>query len=78
MQNMNLGGKWEMSYEQWPWNQYHPFLMGGAVLMPQSTIVPLLAAFQTTPLVPFEDVYLSGMCSEKAGIKLYFSSNTFR
>ena len=73
-----LDGKWAISREQWPWNKYHPFLMGGGVLMPQVTIRPVLAAFQTTPLIPFEDVYLSGMCSEKAGFKLYYSSNTFR
>ena len=71
-------GKWTLTYEQWPWSQYHPYLLGGAVLIPQITILPLLAAFQTTPLIPFEDVYLSGMCSEKAGIKLHFSSKTFR
>ena len=40
--------------------------------------VVILAAFQTTPLIPFEDVYLSNMCSEKAGIKLLFSSRSFR
>ena len=55
-----------------------PYILGGAVLIPQITIFPLLAAFQTTPLIPFEDVYLSGICSEKTGIKLLFSSRSFR
>lgn len=49
--------------------------MGPAVLIPGSTIVPLLAAFQTTPMMPFDDVYYTGICTEKAGIKPRFSSS---
>ena len=38
--------------------------------MTGSTIVPLLAACQKTPLLPFEDVYLLGLCIEKGGVKV--------
>ncbi|KAI9563393.1 hypothetical protein GHT06_010856 [Daphnia sinensis] len=69
----NRGGKWGISYQEWPWNQYPPYMMGPTVLIPGGTIVPLLAAFQTTPMIPFDDVYYTGICTEKAGIKTRFS-----
>ncbi|KAI9563390.1 hypothetical protein GHT06_010853 [Daphnia sinensis] len=69
----NRVGKWRISYQEWPWNQYPPYIMGPAVLIPGSTIMPLLAAIQTTPILPFEDVYYTGICTEKAGIKPRFS-----
>ncbi|KAK4004437.1 hypothetical protein OUZ56_006170 [Daphnia magna] len=37
---------------------------------------PARAAMQTTPVNPFEDVYVTEICSEKAGIKVLFSSGT--
>jgi hypothetical protein len=46
------------------------------VLFPSRTILPLLAALQTTPMMPIDDVYYSGMCTEKAGVGLRFSSNS--
>lgn len=39
-----------------------------------SAILPLLAAVQTTPMIPFEDVYLTGICAEKAGIRIQYST----
>ncbi|XP_057368455.1 uncharacterized protein LOC130689535 [Daphnia carinata] len=53
------------------------YYYGPAIIMPGSTIRPLLAAFQTTPFMPFDDVYYSGICTEKAGIKIHVSSNSF-
>lgn len=69
----NRVGKWGISYQEWPWNQYPPYIMGPSVLIPGGTIIPLLAAFQTTPMIPFDDVYYTGICTEKAGIKTRFS-----
>jgi hypothetical protein len=71
-------GQWNITFEDWPWNQYPPYFFGPAILMPGSTILPLLAACQTTPMMPFDDVYLTGMCTEKAGIQLRFSTNSTR
>ncbi|XP_045036593.1 uncharacterized protein LOC116932905 isoform X3 [Daphnia magna] len=71
-------GKWEISYEEWPWIDYPPYFLGAAVLMHGSTIVPLLAACQTTPMMPFDDVYLYGICTEKANITLHHSSGPTR
>ncbi|XP_057368442.1 UDP-GalNAc:beta-1,3-N-acetylgalactosaminyltransferase 1-like [Daphnia carinata] len=73
----NRVGKWNISYEEWPWKQYPPYYLGPAVIIPGSTIRPLLAAFQTTPMMPFDDVYYGGICTEKAGIKIQQSSNSF-
>ncbi|XP_045028830.1 uncharacterized protein LOC116920928 [Daphnia magna] len=73
----NRVGKWNISYEEWPWKQYPPYYYGPAIIMPGSTVRPLLAAFQTTPFMPFDDVYYSGICTEKAGIKIHVSSNSF-
>jgi hypothetical protein len=41
--------------------------------MPGSAISSLLAAAQTTPYFPFDDVYLTGLCTAKAGIKVRHS-----
>jgi hypothetical protein len=71
-------GKWNMTFEDWPWNEYPPYFLGPVVLFPSSTILPLLAALQTTPMMPIDDVYYSGMCTEKAGVVLRFSSNSTR
>ena len=64
-----------MTYEDWPWKSYPPYFFGPAVLFPSSVIVPLLAAFQTTPMMPIDDIYYTGICSEKAGVKLHSSSS---
>lgn len=69
-----LVGELKVSYEQWPWKQYPTHVSGAAVLLPGKVIIPLLAACQTTPLMPFDDVYLFGLCTEKAGLTTGYSS----
>ena len=73
----NQDGKWAISFEDWPWLNYPAYNLGPSVLMPQSTILPLFAASQTIPLMPFDDLYLTGICVEKANITLRFSSSSF-
>jgi hypothetical protein len=59
-----------MSVEEWPWKQYPPHILGDMlVLMTGNSIRPLLAACQTTPLMPVENVYFYGICGKKAGIE---------
>jgi hypothetical protein len=41
--------------------------------MPGITIGPLLAASQTTPFLPFDDTFLTGLCTAKAAIKVRIS-----
>lgn len=51
--------------------------MGASILISGSAIEPLLAAAQTIPFLPFDDVYLTGLCSSKAGVQL-FASDRFK
>jgi hypothetical protein len=71
-------GKWKITHEEWPWNDYPPYFLGAAVLLPGSTILPLLAACQTIPMMPFDDLYIFGLCTEKADITTRFSFGTNR
>ncbi len=75
-----LEGKWKITYEEWPWTHYPPYFNGPAVLITGSAILPLLACFQTTPMLlrAIDDVYYSGICPEKTGIKIHFSNDTLR
>nr|CAH0102546.1 unnamed protein product [Daphnia galeata] len=50
-------GKNYISFENWPWTWYPPFILGGAILIPGRAIKPLKAASQTIPYFPFEDVF---------------------
>jgi hypothetical protein len=61
--------------EEWPWKDYPRYFYGPGVLFPGRTILPLLAAFQTTPMMPIDDIYYSGICTEKAGVKIRYSTN---
>lgn len=60
-----------ISYEIWPWPKFPPYIYGGCYLIAQTAIVPLLAATQTTPYLPFEDLYLLGVCARKARVQLW-------
>ena len=66
-----------LSFEEWPWNEYPYYFHGPTYLMSQSSILPLLAASQSTPMMPFEDIYLTGLCAEKAGIRHNLPQNSF-
>ncbi|EFX82405.1 hypothetical protein DAPPUDRAFT_241308 [Daphnia pulex] len=67
-------GMHEIALEEWPWNTYPNYVNGPAYLIHQTAILPLLAAIQTTPIMPFEDIYITGICSEKAGVVTQYSS----
>ncbi|XP_059351834.1 lactosylceramide 1,3-N-acetyl-beta-D-glucosaminyltransferase-like [Daphnia carinata] len=66
-------GKFEISLEVWPWSKYPIYSMGAAILMAGSAMEPLLAACQTTPYFLFDDAYLIGLCTSKAGIAVRVS-----
>ncbi|XP_045030815.1 hydroxyproline O-galactosyltransferase GALT4 isoform X2 [Daphnia magna] len=67
-------GQHKITLDAWPWSSYPNYINGPVYLLHGSTVLPLLAAIQTTPMIPFEDVYLTGICPEKVGIKTLFSS----
>ncbi|KZS16091.1 Uncharacterized protein APZ42_018211 [Daphnia magna] len=64
--------RYQITLEAWPWHTYPDYIIGPVYMIHGSSILPLLAAMQTTPMNPFEDVYVTGICSEKAGIKVLF------
>ncbi|XP_057368016.2 beta-1,3-galactosyltransferase 5-like [Daphnia carinata] len=65
--------KWTITFEEYPWNTYPNYMSGPAYVLHGSTIRLLLAACQTTPMIRLEDVYITSMCAEKAGVKMQFS-----
>ncbi len=70
--------KWDMTFEEYPWSHFPNYVNGPAYFMHASVVIQLLAASQTTPLIPFEDVFLTGMCTEKAGVKTQYSEGNPR
>lgn len=70
---MNLEGKWQVSWENWPWRTYPSYLRGPAVLIPGGEgIRRLLNAAKSTPYYHIDDVYLNGLLPEKAQINVAF------
>jgi hypothetical protein len=67
-----------ISIEEYPWVNYPYYVQGPAYFMHASVVIPLLAASQTIPFNPFEDVFLTGMCREKAGAKIQISAGQSR
>jgi hypothetical protein len=39
-----------LTSDEWPWTGYPPHLDGASLVLSGRTILPLLAAFQTTPV----------------------------
>lgn len=67
---MFVGNKYYVSSRTWPWSYYPTYLSGGGYFIGRKAILPLLAAAQTTPYFPLEDVYVTGLCAWKANITL--------
>ena len=60
--------------DAWPWNSYPNYINGSVYFLHGTAVLPLLAAVQTTPMIPYEDIYLTGICAEKAKIKTLYST----
>ncbi|KAI9563442.1 hypothetical protein GHT06_010905 [Daphnia sinensis] len=65
--------KWAISEQLWPWSTYPTYVSGGCYLIDSAAIGPLLAAAQTTPYFPFEDLYVNGLCARKANVQVLAS-----
>ena len=63
-------GKWKVSYEEWPWTSYPPYVFGASILISGKAVSPLLEAAQETPYFEMEDIYLTGLVARKAGVRL--------
>jgi hypothetical protein len=76
----------DTTFEEYPWRHYPNYFSGqpSPYFMHGSAIIPLLAASQTTPLIPsFEpmpnsNIFLTGLCPEKAGVKMRYSISSPR
>lgn len=62
-----------VSYELWPWATYPYYMYGASILISGSAISPLLNAIKSTPYFPFDDLYVLGICANKAKVKLLTS-----
>lgn len=60
-----------MTYQEFPWRAYPNYFSGGAYIISGRAVRPLLAAVQTIPYHVFEDLYFTGLCSERANATLY-------
>ena len=58
---------YQIGFDEWPRNTY-PQQIWDHYLLTHEAIVPLLAAVQTTPVMPLEDIYITGICAEKANV----------
>jgi hypothetical protein len=54
----------------WPLKEFPRFMLGGAYLMGRPAVPRLLAAAQVTPVLPLEDVYVTGLCAIGGKVEL--------
>lgn len=72
----DFGHRHYISREMWPFPRYPMTLMGGAYLVSGglSIVQRLLAAIQSTPLFPLEDIYIIGLCAPRVDIPIRYTS----
>lgn len=58
------------SKKAWPLKEFPRFILGGAYLMGRPAVPRLLAAAQITPILPLEDVYVTGLCAAGGKVEL--------
>jgi hypothetical protein len=56
--------------KSWPLKEFPRFMLGGAYLMGRPAVPRLLAAAQVTPVLPLEDVYVTGLCAIGGKVEL--------
>lgn len=64
--NRNKASKWFTSPQLFAKARLPDFVSGFAYVVTRDAVQPLYAAAQVTPMFPFEDVYVTGMCRERA------------
>ena len=61
-----------LSYKQWPWKSFPPYLQGSSYLISGTAITSLVAAAQVTPFCQpngsIEDIYVTGILTEVANV----------
>ena len=62
-----------LTYDQWPLEDFPPFLHGSSYLLSGTAIGPLLAAAQVTPFAqPNEDIYVTGILTQIANVTIQY------
>ncbi|XP_060083597.1 beta-1,3-galactosyltransferase brn-like [Ylistrum balloti] len=72
----NMYGKWFISYEDYPFNRYPPFISAGAMLMSMHFLKDIQIAIQFTKNFPYDDVFLA-IVVFKLGIYPQHNSNIY-
>ena len=66
----NRKSKWYLPPEQFSGNVMPTFTAGWCYVMPRNTLTVILRASENLPLIRLEDVYVTGMCREKSGVRV--------
>uniref|UniRef100_A0A224YTI2 Hexosyltransferase n=1 Tax=Rhipicephalus zambeziensis TaxID=60191 RepID=A0A224YTI2_9ACAR len=66
--NRNRASKWFTSPQLFAKARLPDFVSGFAYAVTRDAVGPLYAAAQVAPIFPFEDVYVTGMCRERAPV----------
>lgn len=59
-----------LSNSSWPLKEFPRYIIGGAYLMGRPAVPRLLAAAQVTPVLPLEDVHVTGLCAVGGKVEL--------
>ena len=63
--------KWYVSREEYPSDEYPPYVLGGAIGYPVSTVDLLYAAAHRLKTLWLDDVFVTGVCAHALGIPRY-------
>ena len=63
-------GKWRVPVDLYPHTQFPVHLSGAAYVISIDTVCKLAELSETVPAIPIEDVYITGILAERAGIQL--------
>ncbi|KZS16570.1 Uncharacterized protein APZ42_017168 [Daphnia magna] len=70
-------GKWPTNFQQWPWQRFPLYFHGPGIVITRSSIRPLLTAIQIAPYFVWDDMYLFGLCTDRAGVHRHLSNEFF-
>ncbi|XP_041371098.1 beta-1,3-galactosyltransferase 5-like isoform X1 [Gigantopelta aegis] len=73
-QTRGTAQKWVLSYEEYPNKTFPLYLLGAAYLISGPAVAGLYNATFKVPLLKLEDVYITGLCAQAAGVSRINSS----
>lgn len=63
--------RWYISYEEYPQDTFLDYVNGPGYVLSMSAAKKAFDVCTDTALMPFEDLYFTGMCASKAGVRVY-------